>query len=189
VAAEQIFLGTLLRRAPWPNAFDFQQPTGSSSPVGTVSPTPEVHQGLPIPGTPWFQLWVQSQAQGGGGQGSAPTPPSPGPPHPGFVIGKNPLICRVPDIQTAIGQDRLRRFTEQVANLFDALLRRGDIIQAGASGFQIVAGGFVAPRPPGPNDDKTIGVKPGVSWTDTTAGRIYFNVNNSTRSAVWRGPF
>ncbi len=53
------------------------------------------------------------------------------------VVGGFGLVPRVPDIRTAVGQDRLRRHTEIVASILNSLQRRGDIKSTGADSYKL----------------------------------------------------
>ncbi len=80
---------------------------------------------------------------------------------------------------------RIRSFTELVHIILNSLLRSGAIQQSGQTDYVIRGGGFVAARPPGKTDDINSGVLPGVTWVDTAAQQIWFNVSNTPGLAVW----
>lgn len=114
------------------------------------------------------------------GPSVAPTPPGP----PTITSGRGkPFLQRVPTLDD---QRRLARHTEILSSFFNAAVGKGQIQQTGPTDWKIVSGGFEAPRPPGVNDDNTIGVTPGAVWIDTTAGTAWVNIVNAVGAAVWQ---
>jgi len=103
---------------------------------------------------------------------------------PGRPVSAKPLVIRDP-----AADERTRRHMDQVAEIFNSLVQSGILQKTAIGSYVIRAGGYVNSRPPGPHDDLTIGVVPGVQWVDTTAGTVWFNVRNSVGSAIWKGPF
>lgn len=122
----------------------------------------------------------------------APTPS--GPP----LSLARPFLPRVPTMRPKTGEDgtpggpsraderRLARHTELSSSFFNSATGKGQIQQIGPTDWKIISGGFEAPRPPGVNDDSTIGATPGATWVDTTAGVAYVCISNAVGSAVWQ---
>jgi hypothetical protein len=139
--------------------------------------------GVPIFGVPWtFRVPGFSPPAQPSSPPLVPPPPTPGPGRP----SKNkPFLPRVPDISTAYGQDRLRRFTELVQTIFNSLFGNGDLVQTGQNTYSLRSGGFSAPRAPTAMDDSSIGVKVGSVFVNTLNNSIYINVSSTIGSAVW----
>jgi hypothetical protein len=169
---------TVLPAQPMVNASFVPAPTPQI--VGSGAPMPEVRAGPPMIGAPFVQVVpITSNPLPNAGTGGSPAPPPP--PHPEFASHARPFIARVPD-----APDRLRRFTETLTNITNALLARGDIIQSSSAGYQIVSGGFTAFRPPGPTDDSAIGAKPGCTWIDQAGQAAYVCISAAIASSVWK---
>src|SRR6185436_9800177 len=80
----------------------------------------------PVPGAPWTQ--IPGGGIGRGGVGSArPSAPA------GTSTTGKPFIARVPEVE-----NRLRRFTENVSDIFNSLIAHGFIVQTGPSSYEIV---------------------------------------------------
>jgi hypothetical protein len=118
-------------RAPWFRAFTAApQVAANPPPAKSTQSTPGFTIGPPMPGAPWFKL-----------SPIPPTPPPapPVPPKPPLKTKDMPLISRdpVPEDQ------RLRRFTQLVADVVNSLARQGILIQIGPVDYTLVVSGLV----------------------------------------------
>lgn len=125
------------------------------------------------------------------GPAVAPTPPGP------VTSRARPFLPRVPTMRPKTGEDdtpgvsrsderRLARHTELSSSFFNSATGKGQIQQTGPTDWKIIGGGFEAARPPGADDDTSIGATPGCTWVDTTGGQAYVCISNATGSAVWQ---
>ncbi len=180
----EIKTGPAIYGAPWTLisplvAAPFQAAPPVPSVQTGIAPMPEVRMGPPMVGAPWVQVVPITSPPINAGAGGAPVPPPP--PHPEFPSTSRPFVARVPD-----APDRLRRFTEHITNMVNALLGRGDIMMTAAAGYQIIGGGFTAFRAPGPTDDLAMGAKPGCTWIDQAGQAAYVCISAGIASAVWK---
>jgi len=185
---QEIFAGPPMRGAPWLARL---LPTESGllsiqgiAPVVTKGAAPifEIFAGPPMRGAPWMaRLPIEML-----GLGSVRFPPAP-PPIPGPGRGKaQPFLPRLPD---ASDERRLGRIMEKLSSFFNSLVSQAIIQQIGPSAWTLRPGGFTVNRPPGKNDDLTAGVNVGSVWVDTSAGKVWFCINNTVGAAVWTGPY
>lgn len=122
--------------APWTaKAYDASLPTPEPDPPVSYFGT-EIFIGPPIPGSPWM---MQSPL----------TPPVTQPTNvttPDSSEGRGkPHIERVPD-----AEQRLRRHTEKVADIFNSLIAQDILEQTGPASWTLTVGGSGTAGPPGP---------------------------------------
>jgi hypothetical protein len=105
----------------------------------------------------------------------------PGPPIPGLIGGGvAPLLNRDP-----VQDPRLRRAMEILSSMYNSLVGRGYIRQQPIGVWSLQTGAFQVNRPPGINDDSTVGVIPGSIWINTVTGAAYINITNTPGAATW----
>jgi hypothetical protein len=107
-------------------------------------------------------------------------PPLPIPIWPGATLA--PLLNRTP----AVEDQRLRRFTELISEMYNSLVKRGYIRKTSETQWAIQTGPFQGTRPPGINDDVTIDAVVGSFWVDTITDVVYVCVSNVQAKARWK---
>ncbi len=180
--------GPPLRGAPWlqhlpltPVLIRTLAQTVLDTPPAPQAYAPEIHKGPPIRGAPWSKPPTSA--------GLPPfTPPNPVPPdttNPGGGPNARPSPNKFFLAYDPLVDPRLRRLTQGVTDIVNALIREGFLVQDAAADWSIHAGGFALFRAPTVNDDRSIGVAPGMLWINLATNAVYVNANNSIGSAVW----
>lgn len=183
--------GPPMRGAPWVLPHWIEQPDRVEPP--TIPPPratqggpvmPEVKWGPAFPGAPWV-IPVPTQF------GISPkiVPPPPNRPPKGILT----LPTRHPEMP-----QRLRRFTEILAQQVNSLLRHNrlvalKVVPPGGTTPQVHegeweiqgAGSFQSARDPGPNDDATNFIPVGSLWVNTVTGVVWICRSNAVGAANW----
>lgn len=180
--APEIYAGPPLRGAPWVRRLPVTPTSVQGPPMSPPLPqiyAAEIRLGPAMRGAPW--VVIPETPPPTFSPPVIPVPPSPIPKLPGNFRA---FVPRAPH-----NDRRLARHTEIVADILNSGVGQGVILQISPNGYRFVNGGFFADAPPTAASDLTIGAVPGCSWVDSTAGKIWFCINNSPGSAIWRGPF
>lgn len=128
-----VFEGPAVPEAPW-----FRTDTGprTGSPVAPDLPTPKYSPpafsvGPPVSGAPWSAFARILFAPSNHPPGSTPPPPPPPVTPPGVVRTKN-YVSRIinPD-------DRIRRFSERIADIMNSLMYQGILVQTGPNSWTL----------------------------------------------------
>lgn len=101
---------------------------------------------------------------------------------------KKPFLPRVPKPLAPTSASLLARFTEIMSATYNSLSMQGYLRQTGTD-YSIVGGGVSEARAPAATDDAEAGFNPGAVWVDTTTQKVWFCVDNTIGTAVWKTPF
>ncbi len=175
------FTGPFIFGSPWKTPFPSPAPSGSPpspAPIPTPIPpvyTPLILSGPAMRGAPW-------KSPGTAPVSSKPSVPTPLPPPAKLFIGKY-----LPIPYAADEDNRRERHLKIVANIFNSLLGREQIVATGIDQFMIQkAGAYVSNAAPQLTHDVTQGFFPGALYLDTTTSVVYIAISTAMNAAVWR---
>jgi hypothetical protein len=180
--AAEVRSGPPMRGAPFGSAHlagqlqNLVQAPPPAARVGSQIYAPEIAHGPAMRGAPWVAVLPIPPPTFS--PSTAPPPPPPPPaPRPGQLA---PLLPRDP-----VQDPRMRRFTELASQIVNSLIGKGQLLQTSPTSWAIASGAFEVARAPGPGDDSTVGVTPGVLWINTATNGVYVNISDAPGSAVW----
>jgi len=133
---------------------------------------PEIYAGPPLPGAPWFRVYDPGHV--------LVTPDPTIPVAPDRPLTREPVIARQP-----IADQRVRRISEIVSDVFNSLAERGQLQRLGPDDWRVKVV-FEAGAPPSVGNDETEGFRRGDFWADRGANHLYYCVEAAAGAAVWR---
>ena len=78
-----------------------------------------------------------------------------------------------------------RRALDRISDCLNSLMSEGRLNLFDRDGRWTVGGGIIATRPPGVNDDITVGALPGMNWVNTASQKVWVCASNTAGAAVW----